>query len=168
MIELNNKMKSKLNEIIPKDENMIYAINAVSSKYKNTISFGKTLYAILTNKRLIILDKGIFNIEQTTINLDKIDSIYKKDRILNSDVYIYTNSTQALLANVEKKEADIFINYVNEELENYKSFSIQINKNTEKDITDKIEKIAELHKDGILTDYEFSTKKMELLEKLKK
>lgn len=38
----------------------------------------------------------------------------------------------------------------------------------EADIIDKVEKLAQLHKEGILTDYEFSTKKMELLEKLKK
>lgn len=167
MIELNKKIKSKLEEIMASDESMIYAINAESPKYKNTISFGKTLYVILTNKKLVLLDKGAFNVEQVIINLEKIDSINKKDKILNSDIYVYTNSTQRIISNVEKKEANLFINYINKELENYKSFSIQINKTTEKDITDKIEKLAELHKDGILTDYEFSTKKMELLEKLK-
>ena len=38
----------------------------------------------------------------------------------------------------------------------------------EETIEDKIKKLAELHKDGILTDYEFATKKIELLEKIKK
>lgn len=39
---------------------------------------------------------------------------------------------------------------------------------TEETIEEQIKKLGELYKDGILTDYEFSTKKMELLEKLKK
>ena len=33
---------------------------------------------------------------------------------------------------------------------------------------DKIERLAELYREGVLTEYEFATKKMELLEKLKK
>lgn len=53
-------------------------------------------------------------------------------------------------------------------MNNYKSFKIEINKTVEKDVTDKIEKLATLHKEGELTDYEFAMKKMELLEKLKK
>lgn len=168
MIELSRGIKSKLDKILTDNENIVYAINAVSPKYKDKISFGKTLYAILTNKRLVLLDKGTFNIEQTITGLEKIDSINKKDKLFNSDIYINTNTTQNILFNVEKKEANIFVNCFNQELENYKSFSLQINKTVEKDITDKIEKLAELHKDGVLTDYEFSTKKMELLEKLKK
>ncbi len=126
------------------------------------------MYVILTNKRLIFLDKGTFNVEQRITSLEKIDTIYKKDKILTSNVYICTNSTEILLSSVEKREAEKFIRYVNQELENYKSFSIQINKVEEQDVTDKIAKLAELHKEGILTDYEFFTKKTELLEQLKK
>ncbi len=38
---------------------------------------------------------------------------------------------------------------------------------TEKTVEEQIEKLADLHNNGALTDYEFATKKMELLEKLK-
>ena len=38
---------------------------------------------------------------------------------------------------------------------------------TEETVEEQIKKLGELHKDGVLTDYEFSMKKMELLEKLK-
>ncbi len=41
MIELNRKVKSKLDEIIMKNENVKYVINAESPKYKDTISFRK-------------------------------------------------------------------------------------------------------------------------------
>ena len=168
MIELNKKVRAKFDEVKLRDEEIIYVVNAISQKYKNTISFGKTLYAILTNKRIVLLDKGTFNVQETaTINLDKIDTINKKDKLLGCDIYIYTNSVKTILENVERKEASKFIKRVNQELENYKVFSIQINKTVEKDITDKIEKLSELYKDGVLTEYEFFMKKKELLEKLK-
>lgn len=64
----------------------------------------KTLYAILTNRRLVLLDKGTFNIEQTITGLEKIDSISKKDKLFNSDIYVNTNTTQNILFNVEKKK----------------------------------------------------------------
>lgn len=38
---------------------------------------------------------------------------------------------------------------------------------TEEDVQDQIKKIAELYKDGVLTEYEYSIKKQELLEKIK-
>ncbi len=38
----------------------------------------------------------------------------------------------------------------------------------EKTIEDKIKELGKLYKEGLLTEYEFATKKMELLEKLKK
>ena len=81
MIELNKKVRAKFDEVKLRDEEIIYVVNAISQKYKNTISFGKTLYAILTNKRIVLLDKGTFNVQETaTINLDKIDTINKKDK----------------------------------------------------------------------------------------
>ena len=38
---------------------------------------------------------------------------------------------------------------------------------TEEDASIQIEKLSKLYKDGILTDYEFETKKKELLDKVK-
>lgn len=167
-MDVPKKINERLNKIIGNDEKLICCVNDTSPKYRNSISFGKTLYIFLTNKKIVFLDKGIFNIEEQITMLEKIDTIAQKKKILSSDIYIYTGSTQTILANVEKQQAETFIQKVNEEIENYKTFSIQVNKTVEQDITDKIGKLAELHREGVLTDYEFSTKKMELLEKLKK
>lgn len=38
---------------------------------------------------------------------------------------------------------------------------------TEETVQDQIKKLAELYKDGVLTEYEYSIKKQELLEKIK-
>ena len=57
----------------------------------------------------MLLDKGIFNVNEIAINLDKIDTVNKNDKLLNSDIYIYTNSVKIILENVDKKEASEFI-----------------------------------------------------------
>lgn len=162
------RIEVRLKQIIGNEEEVIYSLNTTSEKYRNTISFGKTLYVILTNKKLIFLDKGTLNIDEKIILLNKIDSISQKRKILTSEIYIHSGSTTTFIINVEKKESEVFIHKINEQIENDKTFSIQINKTVERDITDKIEKLADLYKNGILTEYEFSTKKMELLENLKK
>lgn len=166
-MELPRGIEKRIKELLTQDEQVLKIVSAVSEKYKDKISFGKTLFLVLTHKRLIFLDKGTFNIDEKSILLEKIDSISKKSKFLSSDIYVYTGNTRSVATSVEKNEADIFIKMVNEELQNYKSFSIQLNKTVEQEITDKIEKLAELYKEGILTEYEFATKRMELLEKLK-
>lgn len=84
-------------------------------------------------------------------------------------IQIWNDSlSSAVIENVPKSDVSIFINKVNEQIDNYRNFSVEINQNIEKDITDKIKKLGELHKEKVLTDYEFSMKKMELLDKFKK
>ena len=104
--------------------------------------------------------------ERVEIRIDKIDSLSLESTGLSTKLRIHTTGADYIIEQLINCRE--FMNVVNEQIDNYKSFNIEINKNIEKDITDKIEKLAELYKDGILTEYEFSTKKMELLEQLKK
>lgn len=169
MIEIPKKINEKVKQLIGTKENIEYCINATSERYKGKVALGQTknLYVFLTNKKIIFLDKNTFNINERVILLDKIDNISQEKKIFNSDIYIATNSSKLIISNVNKEEGRVFVNKVNNEMENYKTFSIQINKTVERDITDKIDKLAQLYKEGVLTEYEFATKKMELLDKLK-
>lgn len=131
-----------------------------SGKYKN-----KQLEILSTNKRIIMVNTGIMP-ERNEISIEKIDSMQLESKGLFIALHINVGSTKFIIENLSNYQE--FMNVVNEQMNNYKSFKIEINKTVEKDVTDKIEKLAELHKEGILTEYEFATKKMELLESLKK
>lgn len=169
MIKIPKKVNERVKQLLNTKEDIKYYINAMSNKYKGRIALGQTknLYVFLTNRKLIFLDKNTFNIDERVILLDKIDNISQVKKFLNSDIYVTTNSSRLIISNVNNEEAKIFTSKTNNEMENYKTFSIQVNEKIERDITDKIDRLAELYKKGALTEYEFATKKMELLDQLK-
>lgn len=128
----------------------------------------KTYNVFVTNKRVIFIYNFLFALEQIEIPIEKITSITKVSGILNGGFIIWDGISRIQVNQVPKNDVLMFINILNEEIQNHKTISININNTREKDITDKIEKLSDLYKEGILTEYEFATKKMELLDKLKK
>lgn len=135
----------------------------VTGNYKN-----KKMYLLTTNRRVVIFNKSWLNSTQIEIPIEKINSIGQSKGVIFGEIHIWDGSSKIVINNIPKKQIAKFVRATNEQMNNYKSFKIEINKTVEKDVTDKIEKLATLHKEGELTDYEFAMKKMELLEKLKK
>lgn len=149
-----------LSQILQEDEKIIaFMVGSYESKNMNLLT---------TNKRVIIFNKGLIRCTQVEIPIEKINSIGKHKGLLLGTVEIWDSSSKIVITNVPKNQIDLFVKSTNEEINNYKSFKVEVNKTVEEDILDKIGKLSELHKSGVLTDYEFSTKKVELLEKLKK
>lgn len=136
-------------------------IKAISSGKCNN----KELEILITNKRILMVNSGIMPVRHE-ISIEKIDSLTYEIKNLKSFLHIVSGGVDFIIESISN--AQEFMNIANEQMEKYKTFKIEINKTIEKDITDKIEKLAELYKEGILTEYEFATKKMELLEKIKK
>lgn len=151
----------ELNEQLRENEDIKYFTGGLyKKKYYNIF---------ITNKSIIFISSDIFNKEQLQVPIEKITSISKKKGLLGGKIQIWEGSNSSvIIENIPTKSIDILVNKINEQMENYKSFNIEINKTLERDITDKIEKLSDLYKDGVLTEYEFSIKKMELLDKLKK
>lgn len=151
----------ELNNMLMENEEVVYFVSGAYEKKVNVI--------FVTNKKIILIDNVILNKGVQQVPMESISSISKERGVLLGKIKIINNSgKEMLIENVSTSEIDIFIKKVNEQKENYKSFNIEVNKTVERDITDKIEKLSELYKEGVLTEYEFATKKMELLEKLKK
>lgn len=151
----------ELNNIKPKEEDIIYFVGGkCEQNYYNVF---------VTNKRILFITSATFSSAQIQIPLEKISSISRVKGIMTSKIKIWDGTIAGVeISGVPNDSANTFVNVVNEQLNNYKSFKIEVNKTVEKDITDKIEKLSDLYKSGILTEYEFNIKKMELLEKLKK
>ncbi len=149
-----------LSEVLQSDEEIeAFAVGVVDGKRMNLLT---------TNKRVILFNKGLIRSMQIEIPIEKINSIGQQRGFLTGEIHIWDGSSQILINNVPVNQIGAFVDNTNQQINNYKSFKIEVNKTVEKDITDKIEKLSELYRDGVLTEYEFSMKKMELLEKLKK
>ncbi len=128
----------------------------------------KTMSLLTTNKRVIIFHKGLIGSTQIEIPIEKINSIGQKKGFLVGELHIWDGSSKIVITKVPVGQISKYVSATNDIINNYKTIKIEMNQTVEKDITDKIEKLAELHKEGILNDYEFATKKMELLEKIQK
>lgn len=157
----NRDVVKELNNTINAEEKLIYFIDGIYNS--------KCYNVFITNRRVLFIPSIAFYCEEFQIPIEKISSIGTVKWLLSSTIKIRDESSIGIeVCQVKTKQATTFVNKVNEQLNDMKTFSIQINKNVEKDILDKIEKLSELYKDGVLTEYEFNMKKMELLEKLKK
>lgn len=159
-VEVGKRIYNYINEMIRENEDVVALVNGAYE--------GKNMYLLATNKRIIIFNKGLLSSTQVEIPIEKINSIGQSKGIIFGEIHIWDSSSKIVITNVHKNDIDKFVKIANEQMDNYKSFKIEVNKTTERDTMDKIEKLAELHKEGTLTDYEFATKKMELLDNLKK
>jgi len=129
---------------------------------------GNTWLITLTDKRIIFLDKGmIYGLEQTVINLDKINSISGKTGIIFGEIFIEDGAKERHIDNVWKKTVKPFTNLVMEAIENHRNklHSPQVvqQQTIEEDPYAKLEKLAGLKDKGIISEDEFNAAKQKLL-----
>ena len=130
---------------------------------------GNTWLITLTNKRVIFLDKGmIFGVKQVDINLDNIVSVGGKTGLMFGEIMISTSGQNYTIKNVMKGCVIPFTNLVNE-TKNSLNTPAQQQKDPTKGIQSfddqmaKIERLAEMKQEGILTEEEFQQQKHRIL-----
>ena len=145
-----------LNNIIEDNEEIKIICSGI---YNN-----KQLEVLCTSKRILMVNSGIVP-QRHEISIEKIEGLSLEGKGLSTNLHIIIGGKEFILQAVNNCQE--FMNVVHEQMNNYKSLKININNTVEKDISDKIEKLSQLYKDGVLTEYEFNMKKMELLDKVK-
>ena len=140
--------------------------NMISGTYNN----GNGIL-VATNSRLIFVDKGlIFGLKVEDFPLDKITSIQYSTGILLGKLTIYASGNKAIIDNVDKVQVRLFGDFVrnkiskksSEELEK-KDLSVNENVQNQDDIVSKLERLAKLREQGILTEEEFVQQKQKIL-----
>ena len=170
-IKVNKKMIQEISSGILSDEEILYVIKGDAvfpSNMPNLNTIVKQAVVILTNKRVFAATKSVVSCNSINIPIENIKGITANNVFFRRKIAINNNGMNVELIIPSKEEANKLVGKINEQLDNYKSFKIEVNKTVEQEITEQIEKLSDLYKEGILTEYEFATKKMELLEKLKK
>lgn len=117
-------------------------------------------YVYITNKRIILIK--IDNVK--FIMIEKINSIKKNG---NFNIEISDNFEITNIRCIYEEDRNKLVEKIIEEMDKHKNISININQTAEKDVLDKIAKLEVLYKEGILTEFEFNMKKMQLLDKMK-
>lgn len=127
----------------------------------------------LTNQRVIFLDKGMFfGIKQVDVRLSDIVSVGGKTGLMFGEIQVSTSGQDYVIKNVLKNVVVPFTNLINETRNNlHKQTSPQasVPDSTGKDTLsfddrmDKIERLADMKEEGILTEEEFQQQKQRIL-----
>lgn len=136
-----------------------YRVNILDNIY----GFSQIIdYEIIETSTNIAIEITTENFEEPIITLNLIER-----KNISSKKAKYENA----LNDVKNVEAVLKIIISKNKEEYYKDGNvtkIEHRYTVEKTIEDEIKELGKLYKEGLLTEYEFATKKMELLEKLKK
>lgn len=176
------ELELKLKDINPKIENKmdrsslflykeLYNLSKNLIKNEEIIFFTSTMiadkfdtgYVYVTNKRVLVKVKKY----EKSIPLEKISSIDTGNKMGRNWIRINVNLTAILLDKIPKQDILRLKEEINNGMQKHKNVSIDITQTTEKDIADKISRLRVLYEEGVLTEYEFSMKKLELLDKMK-
>ena len=120
-----------------------------------------TVFAIVTDNRVIFENKS--NGVEIITPMEKVTSVIQNGTIAN------VNGNWINLQSVDK--ASKIVEVINKQIASVKTVgqTIKIENKvvTEETIVSQLQRLSDLHKAKILTDYEYSMKKQELLEKMK-
>lgn len=135
-------------------------IEAFTSGYMD----GHTWLVTLTNKRIIFLNKGlIYGLKQTTIDLEKINSITGQTGLILGKIKIEDSARQREIDNVPKRTVIKFTNMTRDAINASKDGQNQVAP-AHDDPLSKLERLASLKERGMITDEEYSLQKTKIME----
>jgi hypothetical protein len=126
---------------------------------------GNTWLIVLTDKRIIFLDKGmIYGLKQTSINLNKINSISGQTGLIFGKITIEDGASSRLIDKVQKKTVRAFTNKARDAIEaNIAALRHPANGQSGDDVVTKLERLAALLAQGVNSQREFVAQKAKLL-----
>jgi len=126
---------------------------------------------VATNKRLIFVDKGlVFGLKVEDFPFDKISSIQYSTGLLLGKLTIFVSGNKAVIDNVDKQRVRIFGDFVRNKISSQRQSNSKIQAQSEQktetsdDYVSKLERLAKLKKQGILSEEEFNQQKTKILE----
>lgn len=119
---------------------------------------------VLSDKRLIFIDKGFVNLKTEDFPLNKISSVQFESGMVFAKIKIHTSSNIAEISNIDKNFGRQFVDLTRSNIEGSEGGGG--NSSGQPDVLEQIKKLSELKDQGILTEEEFNNKKTDLLSKL--
>ncbi len=138
--------------------------NIVQGSYNNGLGI-----LIATNKRLVFVDKGMFfGLKVEDFPYDKISSIQYETGLLLGSITIFTSGNKAVIDNVEKSKARSFGDWIRARISTAKENVLEqpkakVPSSNSDVILEKLERLAKLKEQGILTEDEFQKQKQIIL-----
>ena len=128
---------------------------------------GTTWLIALTDRRILFLDKGLlFGLKQVSIDLDKVNAVTGSTRLVFGQIEIEDGARNRIITNVQKRTVVAFTNLVRDAIETRKRPSAPPSipfSSTSTDTIDRLERLAALRREGVLTEDEFLAQKSKIL-----
>lgn len=123
---------------------------------------------VATNKRLIFVDKGfLYGIRVEDFPYDKITSILYKTGILMGEITIFASGNKADITHIDKVSARNFAEHVRARITSVSASATSQKSSTspaaDDEVISKLERLALLKSQGILTEDEFQEQKARIL-----
>tara|TARA_B110000879_G_C10819998_1_gene373735 strand:+ start:66 stop:614 length:549 start_codon:yes stop_codon:yes gene_type:complete len=150
--------------------NILWENENVENLIQGTYNNGNGIL-VATNKRLVFIDKGLlYGLKVEDFPFDKISSIQYSTGMLLGKLTIFASGNKAIIDNVDKQRVRIFGVFVRNKISSNDSenssqttSSTRNNTDSQDDILSKLERLAKLKEQGILTEDEFVQQKHKLL-----
>lgn len=157
-----------LPQILTEEENIC---GITSGFYEN-----KTWLIVITDLRILFLDKGMFfGLKQIDLPLNHVSSISHKAGIFFGELQVSTSSGGKTIKNIAKRDvlkiSSIIAGLIHGGRKQKPNATATapstppaiITSNTRIDLASQLEKLADLHERGVLTEEEFSLSKAKLI-----
>jgi hypothetical protein len=127
---------------------------------------------VATNKRLVFVDKGIGKLKVEDFPYDKLTSIQYETGWTMGSITMFASGNKAEIKNVAKDQCKNFADYVRARITAVSEHASapQVSEpasasmsNGGSDIVDRLERLAKLKEQGMLTDDEFEAQKQKIL-----
>lgn len=114
---------------------------------------------IATSTRVLFLDKGLFGgLKVEEFQYEKISSVQFETGLIQGKLKIFTSGNTAEITNCDKRLVRLFAEYVQGRISAPKVSPV-----TGGDVVEKLERLAKLKEQGILSDEEFKQQKDKIL-----
>ncbi|MEW6056412.1 MAG: PH domain-containing protein [Bdellovibrionota bacterium] len=134
-------------------------VNAITSGFYQ----GKTWIVVITNARIIFLDKGwFFRLRQLDLPLSQVSSVAQAIGVFFGEIEVSTPAGKQKISSIPKKDV-IKVSSILSGLI-HKLNTKQPAHSGRMDLAAQLEKVASLHERGFLTEQEFEASKKKLLD----
>lgn len=162
--EYSDYKKFAENKLLPNEKVVTYGVGYIGEMMGSGKDRQHNGCLIVTNQRVVFYSKGWLSEVFEEISHSKISSVFTKSLLGFTTVTVHTSGNNLEFKSMVKEEVDELIKHINE-LKGEKSIVPTKIENADTPIA-LLQKVAELHKSGILSDEEFRIKKDELLKKI--
>lgn len=162
--EYSDYKKFAENKLLPSEKVVTYGVGYIGEMMGSGKDKQHNGCLIVTNLRVVFYSKGWLSEVFEEVSHSKISSIFTKSLMGFTTVTIHTSGNNLEFKSLVKDEVDDLVKNINE-LKGEKPTSAAKSESQDSPIV-ILQKIAELHKNGILSDEEFKIKKAELLKKI--